>query len=61
MGQLSRGILSRSLDALVNSDEVEAARVIEEDRAIDGMNDQTYHDMLISMMEHPAIFKARCV
>jgi phosphate transport system protein len=54
MGQLSRGILSRSLDALVNSDEVAAARVIEEDRAIDDMNDQTYHDMLISMMEHPS-------
>jgi phosphate transport system protein len=53
MVQIVRGMIRRSLDALVSEDVELAHRVREEDAVIDQLNEQVFRELLTFMMEDP--------
>lgn len=53
MAEIVRGMIRRSLDAMVRSDVELAHRVREEDTVIDKLNDQIFRELLTFMMEDP--------
>ena len=53
MAQIVRGMIRKSLDALVGEDVALADRVREEDAVIDQLNEQIFRELLTFMMEDP--------
>ena len=53
MAEIARGMIRKSLDALVRGDVDLAQRVREEDTVIDQLNDQIFRELLTFMMEDP--------
>jgi phosphate transport system protein len=53
MVEISRGMIRKSLDALVREDVGLAMKVREEDAVIDQLNDQVFRELLTFMMEDP--------
>jgi len=53
MAEIARGMIRKSLDALVRGDVDLAHRVREEDTVIDQLNDQIFRELLTFMMEDP--------
>jgi phosphate transport system protein len=53
MVEISRGMIRKSLDAMVREDIVLAKQVREEDTVIDQLNDQIFRELLTFMMEDP--------
>jgi phosphate transport system protein len=53
MAEISRGMIRRSLDAMVREDVGLAMKVREEDTVIDQLNDQVFRELLTFMMEDP--------
>jgi phosphate transport system protein len=53
MAEIVRGMIRKSLDALVNEDVALADKVREEDGIIDQLNDQVFRELLTFMMEDP--------
>jgi phosphate transport system protein len=53
MVEISRGMIRKSLDAMVREDIVLAKEVEEEDAVIDQLNDQVFRELLTFMMEDP--------
>jgi phosphate transport system protein len=53
MVEISRGMIRRSLDAMVREDIGLAMKVREEDVVIDQLNDQVFRELLTFMMEDP--------
>jgi phosphate transport system protein len=53
MVEIVRGMIRKSLDALVHEDADMAHRVREEDTVIDQLNDQIFRELLTFMMEDP--------
>ncbi|MCL2669954.1 MAG: phosphate signaling complex protein PhoU [Syntrophaceae bacterium] len=58
MMEIARGMIHRSLDALVHEDVAMANRVREEDTVIDEINDQVFRELLTFMMEDPRKIQA---
>ncbi|MDO9228893.1 MAG: phosphate signaling complex protein PhoU [Syntrophales bacterium] len=53
MVEISRGMIRKSLDAMVREDVELAKKVGEEDAVIDQLNDQVFRELLTFMMEDP--------
>jgi phosphate transport system protein len=53
MAEISRGMIRKSLDAMVREDTGLAMKVREEDAVIDQLNDQVFRELLTFMMEDP--------
>ncbi len=53
MAEIVRGMIHKSLDAMVREDVQLAHRVREEDTVIDQLNDQIFRELLTFMMEDP--------
>jgi phosphate transport system protein len=53
MVEISRGMIRKSLDAMVREDVDLAMKVREEDTIIDQLNDQVFRELLTFMMEDP--------
>ncbi len=53
MVEISRGMIRKSLDAMVREDTGLAMKVREEDTVIDQLNDQVFRELLTFMMEDP--------
>ena len=53
MVEIGRGMIRKSLDAMVREDIVLAKKVREEDTVIDQLNDQVFRELLTFMMEDP--------
>jgi phosphate transport system protein len=53
MVEISRGMIRKSLDAMVREDIELAKKVREEDAVIDQLNDQVFRELLTFMMEDP--------
>jgi phosphate transport system protein len=53
MVEISRGMIRKSLDAMVHEDTGLAMKVREEDTVIDQLNDQVFRELLTFMMEDP--------
>ncbi len=53
MAEIVRGMIRKSLDAMVREDVPLAHRVREEDTVIDQLNDQVFRELLTFMMEDP--------
>jgi phosphate transport system protein len=53
MIEIVRGMIRKSLDALVRGDVEQADRVRQEDTVIDQLNDQIFRELLTFMMEDP--------
>ena len=53
MVEISRGMIRKSLDAMVREDIGLAKKVREEDSVIDQLNDQVFRELLTFMMEDP--------
>lgn len=53
MVEISRGMIGKSLDAMVREDIVLAKKVGEEDAVIDQLNEQVFRELLTFMMEDP--------
>jgi phosphate transport system protein len=53
MVEISRGMIRKSLDAMVREDVGLAMKVREEDTIIDQLNDQVFRELLTFMMEDP--------
>jgi phosphate transport system protein len=53
MVEISRGMIRKSLDAMVSKDTGLAMKVREEDTVIDQLNDQIFRELLTFMMEDP--------
>ncbi len=53
MVEISRGMIRKSLDAMVHEDIGLAMKVREEDTVIDQLNDQIFRELLTFMMEDP--------
>jgi phosphate transport system protein len=53
MVEIVRGMIRKSLDALVRGDVEQADRVRQEDTVIDQLNDQIFRELLTFMMEDP--------
>jgi phosphate transport system protein len=53
MVEISRGMIRKSLDAMVREDISLAKQVREEDTVIDQLNDQVFRELLTFMMEDP--------
>ena len=53
MVEISRGMIRKSLDAMVREDVGLAMKVREEDAVIDQLNDQVFRELLTFMMEDP--------
>lgn len=53
MVEISRGMIRKSLDAMVREDVELAKEVREEDAVIDQLNDQVFRELLTFMMEDP--------
>jgi len=53
MVEISRGMIRKSLDAMVREDIGLAMKVREEDAVIDQLNDQVFRELLTFMMEDP--------
>ncbi len=53
MAEIVRGMIHKSLDALVSEDVELAQKVREEDTVIDQLNDQVFRELLTFMMEDP--------
>ena len=53
MVEISRGMIRKSLDAMVREDIGLAKKVREEDAVIDQLNDQVFRELLTFMMEDP--------
>jgi phosphate transport system protein len=53
MVEISRGMIRKSLDAMVREDVELAMKVREEDAVIDQLNDQVFRELLTFMMEDP--------
>jgi phosphate transport system protein len=53
MVEISRGMIRKSLDAMVREDIGLAKKVREEDTVIDQLNDQVFRELLTFMMEDP--------
>jgi phosphate transport system protein len=53
MAEIVRGMIHRSLDALVSENVELAQKVREEDTVIDQLNDQVFRELLTFMMEDP--------
>jgi phosphate transport system protein len=53
MAQIVRGMIRKSLDALVREDVALAQQVREEDAVIDQLNEQVFRELLTFMMEDP--------
>lgn len=53
MTEIVRGMIRRSLDAMVREDVQMAQKVREEDAVIDQLNDQVFRELLTFMMEDP--------
>jgi len=53
MVEISRGMIRKSLDAMVHEDTALAMKVREEDTVIDQLNDQIFRELLTFMMEDP--------
>jgi phosphate transport system protein len=53
MVEISRGMIRKSLDAMVQEDIELAMKVREEDAVIDQLNDQVFRELLTFMMEDP--------
>jgi phosphate transport system protein len=53
MVEISRGMIRKSLDAMVREDVGLAMKVREEDTTIDQLNDQIFRELLTFMMEDP--------
>jgi phosphate transport system protein len=53
MAEISRGMIRKSLDAMVQENVELAKKVREEDTVIDQLNDQVFRELLTFMMEDP--------
>ena len=53
MVEISRGMIRKSLDAMVREDSELAKKVREEDTVIDQLNDQVFRELLTFMLEDP--------
>jgi phosphate transport system protein len=53
MAEIVRGMIHKSLDAMVREDVDAAQKVREEDAVIDRLNDQVFRELLTFMMEDP--------
>ena len=57
MAELGRGMLRRSLDALVRRDAAAAREIVAEDDAVDALYDQIYRELLVYMIEDPKLIQ----
>jgi phosphate transport system protein len=53
MVEISKGMIRKSMDAMVHEDTALAMKVREEDTVIDQLNDQIFRELLTFMMEDP--------
>jgi phosphate transport system protein len=53
MVEISRGMIRKSLDAMVREDSELAKKVREEDAVVDQLNDQVFRELLTFMLEDP--------
>ena len=53
MGEITRGMIRKSLDALINEDHTLAEEVKREDETVDNLNEQIFRELLTFMIEDP--------